>query len=371
MVHYPETALRGSKWARFTLLCFALSIAACAETSITEPDQRPSQQDAELTISANVVGTPIATLVVRVSAADIPLALVYNIVAVDGFASGLIRIPPGLTRLIEVEAVDATGQITHEGSAIVNVNPGSNPPLLIALVPRPGQLPITVTMAEFFVHVNPGAAHIAEVGGEVQLTASIMTGEGFEVSGIVEWASSNPAIASVDGNGMVAGLANGMASIVATFQGVAGYATVVVGSSDSEFQGMYTGTATVVLETGSVELIDGMGLVNCSLSNSPCDAQLNVTSSGPETLTYVLIINGNSFAAVAQPDHSPFVFTNQQFSYNDGVVEAECSAYMELQIGDADGDDVLDATGTAGFHCSDPDGGEIIAERVMTISVEK
>ncbi len=65
------------------------------------------------------------------------------------------------------------------------------------------------------VIVSPSSASI-EVGLTVQMTATLVDGVGREVSGDVSWASSNDNVATVNGEGLVTGVAVGAVTITAT-----------------------------------------------------------------------------------------------------------------------------------------------------------
>jgi uncharacterized protein YjdB len=78
------------------------------------------------------------------------------------------------------------------------------------------------------VTVTPATATIAP-GQTVQLTATPKDGSGNPLSGrVVTWASSAPAVASVNGSGLVTGVAVGSATITATSEGQSGIAAITV-----------------------------------------------------------------------------------------------------------------------------------------------
>ena len=78
------------------------------------------------------------------------------------------------------------------------------------------------------VSVGPAAPSV-QVGQTVQLTATPRDASGNALSGrVVTWASSAPAVATVNGSGLVTGVAAGTASITATSEGQSGTAAVTV-----------------------------------------------------------------------------------------------------------------------------------------------
>jgi hypothetical protein len=67
------------------------------------------------------------------------------------------------------------------------------------------------------------------VAGHLQLQASVRDGAGSALLGrAITWTSSNPAVASVDANGLVSGVALGSAIVTATAEGVSGKITIEV-----------------------------------------------------------------------------------------------------------------------------------------------
>jgi uncharacterized protein YjdB len=78
------------------------------------------------------------------------------------------------------------------------------------------------------VGVSPASASVV-VGGTVPLTATPQDANGNPLSGrTVMWSSSNPLVASVNASGLVTGVANGSANVVATSEGQGGMATIDV-----------------------------------------------------------------------------------------------------------------------------------------------
>jgi hypothetical protein len=183
--------------------------------------------DAELVMAANLAGANVATLVVKVTAPDLSNVLVFNLeINEDGFAFGTIKVPPGNDRLITVQAFDDMGVITHEGAALVNVQPGSNPPVFIALVPRSGHVPLEIMMGDIVVNIS--GPNTGTPGQVLQLQAQIYGPLGEVTGGEIAWASENPAIATVDQNGLVNLLLPGTVRIYALSSGYSGYMEITV-----------------------------------------------------------------------------------------------------------------------------------------------
>ncbi len=209
-----------------------LSLVALGSCLPREPagvDSRPVQTT--LYIRAVLTGTTVATVVVEVSASDIPTPLVFNISAVNGVAAGTIRVSAGSSRAIALRAYDAGGVETHTGATVVTIRPGTNPAVAIVLTPLTGNVPITVTLGSFSMSVTPESATLA-VGDTVRLTAIVLDPEGNPVTGQVVWASLAPAVASVvragDQSGRVTAVGPGQTTVVAVFGGTAGPAAITV-----------------------------------------------------------------------------------------------------------------------------------------------
>jgi hypothetical protein len=341
MLHpIPSAALRWRSAIYSLPLLVTLALAACSDS--TGPDGVQKQQkDAELILRASLAGTTVSSLAVTVTGEGIPLALIFNLTVDDqGLAFGTIKVPPGLARTIRVEAFDETGQVTHEGLTIIDVQAGNNPPVVIVLVPKPGQIPITVTMAEFFIQVSPGSAHLLAVDDQVTLTAEVFTFDlGFPINATVEWASSNPAVATVDNQGLVTAHANGEATIAATYQGVAGHAQIVVGVSNSPFIGNYSGTGASTPFGENPEILDA--LFGGPICSEACSANLFVSSPSSTSLFYNLVIGGIGLVAFSAPDsQNPVFYGSPPFIfYPDGITEYQCqiSAFISMSTDTAQG----------------------------------
>ena len=158
----------------------------------------------------------------------------FNLSVVNGVASGTIKLPPGPARTIHVTAVDDQGNVTHDGTTTIDVRPGQNPPVNIKLAPRSGQVPITVTFGNFGVVVTPATATIdMSAAKQLQLNVTVTDVNGQPTNAQVVWATTQPAVATVDASGLVTGQINGSATIVATAEGVAGLSLITVAGGPS------------------------------------------------------------------------------------------------------------------------------------------
>lgn len=211
---------RPRRWAVLTLAALAAACSGDATGIETGPE-------ASLQISANVSATTINTLVVEVTAPDLANPLVFNLQVQNGTASGTLKMPPGSDRTITVKAFDSSGQVTHEGSATLDVDNGQNPPVSISLGPRSGHVPVTVTVGDHSVAVSPASATVS-AGGTVQLAATVTGAGGATLNVQVEWATLNPSVATVSSSGLVTAVAAGQVQIVATYGGVGGSSQITV-----------------------------------------------------------------------------------------------------------------------------------------------
>jgi len=271
----------------------ALGIATIAAVGCQDqlPTRVAETGDVPLRITASVVGTPIATLVVSVTAADITTALVFNLTVTNGTAAGTIKVPPGLARTICVTAMDADGDTTHDGSVTVDVRPGKNPAISLKLTPRSGQLPITVTFGNYGVLVMPTSASIA-VGVQVQLAATVTDANGNTVANpAVQWATSQPAVAIVSSSGLVTGNATGTANVVATYEGVAALSTVTVGSGGAAFAGLSAGYYHTCGLIGGVAYCWGYNGYGQLGNGSTANSAKPVPVSG--NLTFTVVTSGD------------------------------------------------------------------------------
>ncbi len=209
---------------RRSAAALAALLAACSDGPMAPGGGRPTQ----LLLVADLHGTRVAEVVVEVSAPDIRPALVFNLPVADSVASGTITVTAGSDRVLVVRCYDAAGVETHRGADTITVQASGNPPLTITLLPLTGDVPIEATIAGIVVTVTPGADTLVAGGLSRRLTATVTTTGGSPVSGRVQWASLNPAIATVDTSGTVRGLRSGTVQIVAVHAGAAGAATVRV-----------------------------------------------------------------------------------------------------------------------------------------------
>jgi len=212
------------------VLLALLAVGACVPRDVTEP---PLDR-VTLLVRADVTAAQVASLVVEVTAPDITTLLVFNIPITNGVASGTITLPAGSNRTITMHAFDAGAVETHRGSVIVAIRAGTNPTIALVLTPLAGDAPINATLGSFVVTVTPGADTLP-IAGTAALTASIVDASGNPVIDRVVWATLNPGIATVASTGdrtaQVTAVGPGTTSVVASFGGSGGTATIVVSAA--------------------------------------------------------------------------------------------------------------------------------------------
>jgi len=213
--------------SRVRLRALSTALACLLVAPACNQDGVGPRRDATLVLVADVSTTTVTTVVVAVIAPDIPTPLVFNIPVVNGLAAGTIVVPSGSARTVSIHAYDAGGVETDSGSVTLDMRPGTNPTITITLQPLTGDVPISVTLGSMTVSVTPTTRTLA-VADTSRLTASITDWNGQAVTGAVRWATHDPGIATVDGGGLVTAVRAGSTTVVATYHGAAGRATITV-----------------------------------------------------------------------------------------------------------------------------------------------
>ena len=153
-----------------------------------------------------------------------------------------------------VATVDASGLVTAAGSGTATITASSGD--------ASGSATVTVQQSVASVEVSPPAAELTAWGASVQLTAEAFDENSHRVTGAeFSWESSDAAVATVDGSGLVTGVAGGMARITASAGEASASAVVTVPPtfalsgtvSDSRRNGLVLADAVVRLENGRQE----------------------------------------------------------------------------------------------------------------------
>jgi len=176
----------------------------------------------------------------------------------------------------EVASVDDQGMVTGNGvgraQIAANVE-GKFGTLTVGVVTRP-----VVAVA-----ITPDAATVT-VGQSLPLTASARDDAGQPVSAPAVWASSDPAIATVNDTGLVTGVASGPVTITATIGGQSGSAAVNVTTAAVGTVDLTPRTATVVTGqstqlSATVKDVNGRTLTDRPVTWSSSDQNVALVSS--------------------------------------------------------------------------------------------
>src|SRR5437667_8259930 len=167
---------------------------------------------------------PVATVAVSPATVSVRVGATVQLTATPKDAGGNPlsgRVVTWASSNTAVATVSGTGLVTGLAAGAVTITATSEF--------KSGTAGVTVTIAPVAsVAVRPAAASV-RVGATVQLTATPKDASGNPLSGrVVTWASSNTAVATVNGSGLVSGVAAGPATITATSEGQSGMATVTV-----------------------------------------------------------------------------------------------------------------------------------------------
>jgi hypothetical protein len=152
-----------------------------------------------------------------------------------------------------VASVDGSGLVTGvaEGTATITATSLGHSGIAVVKVRRRPSAPVAS------VTVTPATASVA-VGQTVQLAATPKDASGNALAGrVVTWASSAPAMATVNASGLVTGVAAGAATITATSEGQSGTAPITVTAPTPSGCFTSTGTwqnSTIPSQTGTFEL---------------------------------------------------------------------------------------------------------------------
>jgi uncharacterized protein YjdB/PKD repeat protein len=235
-------------------------------------------------ITVNLV--PVASVDVTPATGTIAVNTTVQLTATPKDANGnplTGRAVTWATADASIATVDANGLVT--GTAVGG-------PVTITATSDGKSGTSTITVSETVipvasVSVTPTAPSIP-VGGTVQLTATPKDASGNPLSGrTITWQNGAPGIATVDGNGLVHGVAAGSATITATSEGKSGSAIVSVTQPP----------VAAVVVTPSSATIPANGTVQ--LTATPKDANGNALSG--RTVTWessapaIAAVNGSGF----------------------------------------------------------------------------
>jgi uncharacterized protein YjdB len=182
------------------------------------------------TASITVAGAPVATVTVTPASASVQAGQTVQLMATLKDANGNI-----LTGRVVTWSSNNTSVAGVNSSGLVTGNTAGSATITATSEGKSGTSAITVTAVPVAsVTVTPATASVP-AGGSVQLTATPKDANGNPLTGrTITWQSSNSAIASVNGSGLVTGVATGgPVTITATSEGQSGTSAVTVTAPNS------------------------------------------------------------------------------------------------------------------------------------------
>ncbi|HXI19997.1 MAG TPA: Ig-like domain-containing protein, partial [Gemmatimonadales bacterium] len=243
------------------------------------------------TISATARGqTGTASLTVLVPVASVGInppsatlapgaTLALTAVVKDAQGNPLTRTVTWVSANPGIGSVDASGLLTAQAPGTVTITATARG--------VSGQGSYTVQMPVAAVRVQPASVTLS-AGQTTQLAAALEDAAGNPLNRPVTWSSSDQAIATVDANGLVTGVAVGDATVSATSEGIQGHAGVTVRVAVG---------SVVIADPGTDPLEVGLTL---QLSATVLDVNGNTLTDRPLTWS-------SSDAAVATVDDAGLV----------------------------------------------------------------
>jgi len=175
---------------------------------------------------AKIVPTvPVASVTVSPATASLTVGQTAQLTATPKDANG----NPLTGRTITWSSSDNTIATVSGSGLVTGVGPGGPVTITATSEGQSGTAAVNVTLAPVAsVTVAPSTANIA-ITGTVQLTATPKDANGNPLTGrAISWSSSDNTIGTVNGSGLVTGVAAGSVTITATSEGKSGTASVTV-----------------------------------------------------------------------------------------------------------------------------------------------
>jgi uncharacterized protein YjdB len=176
------------------------------------------------TATVTVSAVPVSSVTVTPASASAVAGLTVQLTATPKDANG-----NPLTGRVVTWATSSAAVATVNGSGLVTAKAAGSATITATSEGKSGTATVTVTAVPVAsVTVSPVSPSVV-VGQTVQLTATPKDANGNPLTGrVVTWATSDAAVATVSGSGLVTGKAAGSATITATSEGQSGTATVTV-----------------------------------------------------------------------------------------------------------------------------------------------
>lgn len=199
--------------------------------------------------AVDVTLRPVAAVSVSPQSATLNIGAVTQFHALVTAADGSVL--PGRPVLWSSDApgialIDPTGRVTAAGAGTATIT--------ATVEGVSGRATVVVQLAPVATVAVVPATLDLKPGDTGRLTAETRAADGTLLSGrTVTWASSDVAIATVDANGNVAGVADGSATITATSEGRSGTAAVSVKSTLQPVANVTVSPPAVTLKSGDVQ----------------------------------------------------------------------------------------------------------------------
>ncbi len=176
------------------------------------------------TAAITVTNVPVASVTVSPASASVAQGQTTQLSATTKDANGNTlsgRVVTWTSSNPSVATVNGSGRVTGVGAGSATITATSEG--------QSGTAAITVTSVPVAsVTVSPASASVG-VGQTVQLTATPKDANANPLTGrTVTWSSSNTSVATVNGSGLVSGVAAGSATITATSEGQSGTSAITV-----------------------------------------------------------------------------------------------------------------------------------------------
>jgi len=196
-----------------------VTTAAAGSATITATSEG---QSGSATVSVTIV--PVASVSVSPATASVQTGQTVQLTATPKDGSG-----GALSGRTVTWASSNVGVATVSGNGLVGGVAAGSATITATSEGQNGSAAVSVTIVPVAsVVVSPATAGV-QAGQNVQLTATTKDAGGSVLSGrTVTWASSNAAVATVSGTGLVTGVAAGSATITATSEGKSGTSALTV-----------------------------------------------------------------------------------------------------------------------------------------------
>ncbi len=205
------------------------------------------------TSNITVSAVPVASVAVTPASATIDQNSTVQLTATPKDGGGT----PLTGRLVTWSSDNLAAATVNGSGKVTGVTPGTAN-VTATCEGKTGTSAITVNaVAVASVDVSPPSASVSQ-GSTVQLTATPKSGTGTPLTGrTITWSSDNTAYATVNGSGLVTGVAVGPANITATCEGKSGSSAITVTAAGTSFVLMGAGDIAIgdVYEQGTADLI--------------------------------------------------------------------------------------------------------------------